>query len=59
MLVVFAIGVGNLLWMGALTAVMTAERAARPGLERLAGKLLGWALIGAGALVAIQPGLIG
>jgi predicted metal-binding membrane protein len=59
MLVMFAIGMGNLLWMGALTAVMTVERAARPGPERLAGTLLGWALIGAGALVAIQPGLIG
>lgn len=59
MLVMFAIGIGNLLWMGALTAVMTVERAPRPGPERLAGTLVGWALIGAGALVAIQPGLIG
>lgn len=58
MLVMFALGMGNLLWMGALTAVMTVERAAGPGLERLAGTLSGWALIGAGALVAIQPGLI-
>jgi len=59
MLVTLAIGIENLLWMGALTAVMTVERAARPGPERLAGPLLGWALIGAAALVAIQPGLIG
>lgn len=59
MLVMFALGMGNLLWMGALTAVMTVERAAWPGPGRLAGTLSGWALIGAGALVAIHPGLIG
>ena len=58
MLVMFAIGMGNLLWMGALTAVMTAERAARPAGERLAGTVVGWALIGAGVLVALQRGLI-
>ena len=54
-----AIGVGDLRWMAALSAVMTLERAAGPGLERLAGSLVGWALIGAGALALIQPGLIG
>lgn len=59
MLVMFAIGMGSLLWMGALTAVMTVERAAGPGPARLAGTLSGWALIGACALAAIQPGLLG
>ena len=59
MLVVFALGVGNLLGMAVLTAVMTVERATNPRLERLSGRPVGWALIAAGALVAIQPGLIG
>jgi len=44
--------------MAALTAVMTVERAAGPGLERLSGQLVGWVLISAGALVAIQPVLL-
>jgi predicted metal-binding membrane protein len=59
MLVMFAMGMGSLRWMAALTAVMTVERAAGPGLERLWGQLVGWVLISAGALVAIQPGLLG
>lgn len=59
MLVVFALGVGDLRAMALLTVVMTVERAASPRLERLTGPLVGWALIGAGALVAIQPGMIG
>jgi predicted metal-binding membrane protein len=59
MLVVFALEVGNLLAMAALTAVMTMERAAKPRMGRLTAPLVGWALIAAGALVAIQPGLIG
>jgi predicted metal-binding membrane protein len=59
MLVVFALEVGNLLAMAALTAVVTVERAANPRMERLTAPLVGWALITAGALVAIRPGLIG
>jgi predicted metal-binding membrane protein len=59
MLVVFALEVGNLLAMAALTAVMTLERAATPRMERLTAALVGWALIAAAALVAIQPGLAG
>jgi predicted metal-binding membrane protein len=59
MLVVFALEVGNLLAMAALTTVMTVERAANPRMERLTAPLVGWALITAGALVAIRPGLIG
>jgi predicted metal-binding membrane protein len=59
MLVVFALDVGNLPAMAALTVVMTVERAAHPRLQPLTGPLVGWALIAAGALVAIQPGLIG
>jgi predicted metal-binding membrane protein len=59
MLVVFALEVGNLLAMAALTAVMTVERAANPRMERLIALPVGWALITAGALVAIRPGLIG
>jgi predicted metal-binding membrane protein len=58
MLVVFALGVGNLPAMAALTVVMTVERAANPQLEPLIGPLVGWVLITAGALVAVQPGLI-
>jgi predicted metal-binding membrane protein len=59
MLVMFAIGVGDLRWMVGLTAVMTVERAASPRLALLTGPLVGFALIGAGVLTAIQPGLIG
>ena len=58
MLVVFALGVGNLPAMAVLTAVMTVERVANPQLGPLIGPLVGWVLIVAGALVAIQPGLI-
>jgi predicted metal-binding membrane protein len=58
MLVFFALGVGNLPAMAALTLVMTVEHAANEQLKRLIGSLVGWALIVAGALVAIQPGLI-
>ena len=58
MLVAFAMGMANLVWMAALTAVMTLEKRARNGalLARLAGvwmvavgfaivagPLLGWA----------------
>jgi predicted metal-binding membrane protein len=59
MLVVFALEVGNLLAMAALTAVMTVERAATPPMERLTAALVGRALIAAAALVAVRPGLIG
>jgi predicted metal-binding membrane protein len=59
MLVIFALEVGNVLAMAALTAVITVERAANPRMERLTAPLVGWALITAGALVAIRPGLIG
>ena len=59
MLVVFALEVGNLLAMAALTTVMTVERAANPRMQRLTARLVGWALIPAGALVAIRPDLIG
>ena len=59
MLVVFALGVGNLLAMAALTAVMTMERAANASVERVTASLVGWALIAAAALVAIRPDLIG
>lgn len=59
MLVVFALEVGNLLAMAALTTVMTMERVANPRMERLIPLLVGWALITAGALIAVQPDLIG
>jgi predicted metal-binding membrane protein len=59
MLVAFAIGVGDLRAMALLTVVMTVERATIPRLEPLTGPLVGWALLCASALVAIQPGLIG
>ena len=59
MLVVFALEVGNLLAMAALTAVMTMERAANPRTERLTAPIVGWVLIAAGALVAVRPGLVG
>jgi predicted metal-binding membrane protein len=52
MLVMFAVGLGNLIWMIVLTVVMTAERAER---TRLIGMLAGLALIVTGVLVAIQP----
>jgi predicted metal-binding membrane protein len=58
MLVVFALGVGDLRAMALLTVVMTVERVASPRLEQLTGPLAGCALIGAGALVLIQPGMI-
>jgi predicted metal-binding membrane protein len=58
MLVVFALEVGNLLAMATLTVVMTMERTANRRLERLTAPLVGWGLIGAGALVAIRPVLI-
>jgi hypothetical protein len=52
MLVMFAVGLGNLIWMIVLTVVMTAERAkwGRP-----LGVLAGLGLIAAGVLVAVQP----
>jgi predicted metal-binding membrane protein len=59
MLVAFALAVGDVVAMAALTVVMTVERAMSPRLEPLTGHMVGWALIGAGALVAIQPGMIG
>jgi predicted metal-binding membrane protein len=59
MLVVFALEVGNLLAMAALTAVMTMERTANPRMERLTAPSVGWALIAAGALLAVRPGVIG
>ena len=55
MLVVFALGVGNLPAMAALTVVMTVERAASPHLEPLIGPLVGWVLIVTGALAASSP----
>jgi predicted metal-binding membrane protein len=52
MLVMFAVGLGNLIWMIVLTVVMTAERAERGRLIRV---LAGLGLIVAGVLVAVQP----
>jgi predicted metal-binding membrane protein len=54
MLVMFAVGLGNLIWMILLTVVMTAERVERRR-ARLTGVLAGLALIVVGVLVAIQP----
>jgi predicted metal-binding membrane protein len=59
MLVIFALGVGDLQLMMLLSVVMTVERATTPGLSTLTGQLMGWALIGTGALAAIRPGTIG
>jgi len=59
MLVMFAVGAGNLIWMVVLTAVMTAERAGPSGVTRgagaLTGALAGFGLIAVGVLVAVQP----
>lgn len=57
-LVSFAVGVGSLVWMAELTALMVVERAV-PGGERVAGPA-GVALIGLGLLVVLNPpGLAG
>jgi predicted metal-binding membrane protein len=51
MLVAFAMGMANLVWMAALTAVMTLEKRARSGalLARLAGV---WMVVVGIAIVA-------
>jgi len=54
MLVMFAVGLGNLIWMILLTVVMTAERVERRR-ARLTGVPAGLALIVVGVLVAVQP----
>ncbi|HEY7488712.1 MAG TPA: DUF2182 domain-containing protein [Streptosporangiaceae bacterium] len=45
MLVMFAVGVGSLIWMAVLTAVMVAERAVRPALAPWVTSFAGVALI--------------
>jgi predicted metal-binding membrane protein len=45
MLVMFAVGMGNLVWMAVLTALMIAERAVRPALAPWLTTLAGVALI--------------
>jgi predicted metal-binding membrane protein len=56
MLVMFATGVGSLLWMLALTAVMVVEKTTRPGLRLVRPVAL--ALVLGGALVGL-PVLLG
>lgn len=54
MLTMFAVGVGSLVWMSALTGLMLIEKTARWG-RRLV-PLVGVALLGWGAIVLLQPG---
>jgi predicted metal-binding membrane protein len=58
MLVVFAVGLGSLIWMIVLTMVMTAERVGRR-FDALIVALTGFGLICAGVPAAIQPDRIG
>src|SRR5690606_29214040 len=53
MLVMFAVGVGSLVWMVGLTAVMVAEKTTRWG-RRLA-PVVGVALIALGLLAILRP----
>jgi predicted metal-binding membrane protein len=53
MVLMFAMGVANLVWMAALTALMFAEKAL-PGGDRLV-RPVGYGLLGLGALVLLQP----
>lgn len=53
MLVSFAVGVGSMVWMAELTALMVVERAV-PGGERVSGPA-GIALISLGLLVVLNP----
>ena len=53
MLVSFAVGVGSLVWMADLTALMVVERAV-PGGDRVS-RPTGVALIALGSLVALNP----
>jgi predicted metal-binding membrane protein len=58
MLVMFAFGVGSLLWMGVLTAVMVAERSVRTALVPTLTRVVGVLLIMAGLYAAAVPGSI-
>jgi predicted metal-binding membrane protein len=53
MLLMFAAGIANLVWMAALAAVMTYEKAGRHG--RALTPVVGVALVGWGAIVLWQP----
>jgi len=55
MLVMFAVGVGSLAWMAALTGVMMIEKTARWGRRLI--QLVGSALLIWGAIVLLQPSL--
>jgi predicted metal-binding membrane protein len=56
MLVMFAAGMANLWWMGALTALMAYEKLGRDG--ELAARLAGVALLALGGLVFLHPAWI-
>lgn len=56
MLVMFAVGVGSLAWMAALTGVMLVEKTSRYG-RRLV-PLVGAVLVAWGALVLLRPGAV-
>ena len=55
MLVMFAVGVGSLAWMAALTAVMLVEKTSRYGRPMV--PIVGVALLAWGGLILLRPGV--
>jgi predicted metal-binding membrane protein len=56
MLVMFAVGVGSLAWMGVLTAAMILEKVSPAGVRL--SQVLGAALVGLAALAVLSPGIV-